>query len=150
MAAQDPALLARLRSQGLGAVAPTEGLTILASLLRTSSAHTAQPALALVASPLLWPELLRASAGSRAKDSFYAEFATQPASSGPRAAAAGASAAVGSAAAAARAAHHASQRQDGGPLQRPLSEEVTAAVLAMVRQVVGVEVAVDQGLMEVR
>ncbi len=85
MAARDPALLARLRRQGFATVPPQDGLSVLASLLSlrksapaalpTHGDPAAQPAPAVVASPLLWPELLRASAASRAKDGSYAEFA---------------------------------------------------------------------------
>lgn len=160
MAAQDPALLARLRRQGFGAVSPQEGLHVLASLLSLSSAPqtltaawpSAQPTPALMASPLLWPELLRASTGARAKDGIYAEFAPQLAApeQHPARGAAANTGSSGGAASSRVALLSDSQRQAGGHQQQAQPQDVMAAVLAIVRQVLGAEVAPDQGLMEVR
>ena len=160
MAAQDPALLARLRRQGFGAVPLQEGLHVLASLLSLSSvpqalpnaSSAAQPAPALVASPLLWPELLRASAGARAKDGFYAEFAPQllAPEHHPARGAAAITGPSGDTASSQAALLSDSQRQAGGHQQQAKSQDVMAAVLAIVRQVLGAEVTPDQGLMEVR
>ena len=145
MAAQDPALLARLRRQGFGAVPPHEGLRILASLLSLGAAPrtvadagpSAQPAPALVASPLVWSDVLRAGTGRRAWDGFYEDFILQEEAAHSQQAAIGSAASVGPSSASA------------AP-QRPPSETVLAAVLAILRQVLGMEVAPDQGLMEVR
>ena len=159
MAAQDPALLTRLRRQGFGSVPPQEGLHILASLLSLSSApqtmasarFTAQPAPAIVASPLLWPELLRASAGARAKDGFYAELAPQlPANVRDSAGSAAAIMGPSSVTVSSRPMLLSDSQQQGSGHQQQPSEDVTAAVQAIVRQVLGAEVAPDQGLMEVR
>ena len=158
MAAQDPALLARLRRQGFGAVRPSEGLAVLASLLSLSAAPQAAAAatrlvqFAVLASPLLWPELLRASVGSRANTGFYAEFAPRLASHGQHVAPGFAAiTADGSVMPAPQAALVCdSQQQEGGGRPRRPSTAVVAAVLAIVRQVLAAEVALDQGLMEVR
>jgi hypothetical protein len=159
MAAQDPALLARLRRQGFGAVAPQEGLAVLASLLSSASVPQSlaaggprgQPTPAAIASPLSWPDVLRASSGCRSQDGLYADFMHLSAPQQQREAeemAAQHGFRAGTALAMQSARHN--QRQARGPLEPPPSEVVAAAVLAIVRQVLGATVDPDRGLMEVR
>ena len=159
MAAQDPALLARLRRQGFGAVDPQEGLAVLALHLSSASVPRPvaaggirfQPTPAVIASPLTWPDVLHASSGCRSQDGLYAEFMPLSAPQQQREAEEvtawhrlNASTAI-----AMLSAPH-DQRYARGPLEPPPSEVVAGAVLAIVCQVLGATIEPGQGLMEVR
>ena len=161
MAVQEPGLLARLRRQGLGAVAPHDGLAVLATLLSVTSvsqplaaSSRPQPTPAVLASPLVWPDVLLASSGFRATAGLYAEFALLSAPTERSRAGEISPYHVLTSDPARRARSPQTpaddQHQARSPSEPPQLEVVAAAVLAVVHQVLGASIEPDQGLMEVR